>query len=58
MKYIKKALKLIGYLLAITLLSAGMGINGAIFPVYKREDDNEDKIEMIESARDDLEGDD
>jgi len=52
MKYIKKALKLIGYLLAITLLSFGLGFNGAIFPVYKREDDNEDKIEMVVSADD------
>ncbi|MEP5613379.1 MAG: hypothetical protein ABJP45_14090 [Cyclobacteriaceae bacterium] len=48
MKYIKKAMKFVGYLLAITLLSVGLGFSGAIFPVYKRKDDNEDKIEMVE----------
>ncbi|MEP1096161.1 MAG: hypothetical protein ABJG78_13690 [Cyclobacteriaceae bacterium] len=57
MKYIKKALKLIGYLLALTLLSVGLGFNGAIFPLYKREDDSEDKTEMVESRIDNEEGD-
>jgi len=49
MKYIKKALKLIGFVLIITLASIGLGFNAAIIPSFKRQDSNEPNIEMVES---------
>jgi len=49
MKLVKKALKLIGFVLIITLASIGMGANAAILPSFKRQDSNEPSIEMVES---------
>ena len=49
MKYIKKALKLIVFMLIITLASIGLGFNAAIIPSFKRQDSNEPHIEMVES---------
>lgn len=49
MKYLKKVLKLLGFILIITLASIGVGINGAIFPTFHRQDSHSPTIEMVES---------
>ncbi len=49
MKYIKKTLKLIGFILIVALASIGLGLNAAIMPSFKRQDSNEPNIEMVES---------
>ena len=49
MKYIKKALKLTGMVLIVTLASIGLGLNAAIMPSFKRRDSNEPTIELVES---------
>lgn len=55
MKYLKKALKLIGFVLIITLASLGLGINAAIFSTFKRQNSNEPIIELVESNEEELE---
>ena len=49
MKSIKKALKLIGFVLIITLASIGLGFNAAILPSFKRQKTGEPLIELVES---------
>lgn len=49
MKYIKKTLKLIGFILIVALASIGLGLNAAIMPSFKRHDSNEPNVEMVES---------
>lgn len=49
MKSIKKALKLISFMLIITLASIGLGFNAAILPSFKRQENNEPLIELVES---------
>ncbi len=53
MKHIKRAFKLLSYLIVVTLISIGLGFSGVIFPIFKRDDDNEDKIEMVEKRKGD-----
>ncbi|MTI20895.1 hypothetical protein E1176_07670 [Fulvivirga sp. RKSG066] len=55
MKYLKKALKLIGFVLLITLASIGLGFNAAILPTTKRQDSNESTIELVESNEEESE---
>jgi|GEM_PF-6751891 len=55
MKYLKKTLKLIGFILLVTLASIGLGLNAAIMPSFKRQDSNEPKIEMIDSRHEESE---
>ncbi|HNP18927.1 MAG TPA: hypothetical protein PKL31_10870 [Fulvivirga sp.] len=55
MKFIKKAFKLVGFVLLITLASIGIGFNAAIMPSFKRNDSNEPTIELVESNEEDLE---
>jgi len=49
MKSIKKALKLIGFMLIITLASIGLGFNAAILSSFKRQENDEPLIELVES---------
>lgn len=51
MKHIKKALKLIGFVVIITLASIGLGFNAAILPTFKRDNSNKPLIEMVESDK-------
>lgn len=51
-KFLKKRIKLIGFIILIALGSIGIGINAAILPVFRRQDIKETKIEMIETKDD------
>ena len=55
MKYLNKALKLIGFVLLITLASIGLGFNAAILPPLKRQDSHESTIELVESNEEESE---
>lgn len=52
MKSLKKALRLIGLVLTITLASIGLGFNGTLLPPSKRQDNYQPLIEMVESKED------
>ncbi|MEM6829412.1 MAG: hypothetical protein AAGA66_03715 [Bacteroidota bacterium] len=49
MKKIKKGLKLVGFILIVSLASIGLGFNAAIMPSFKRQEDNGPTIELAES---------
>lgn len=49
MKYLKKALKLIGFVLLMTMASVGLGFNAAMMPNIRRDDTNEDTIELVKT---------
>lgn len=55
MKYLRKALKLIGFVLIISLASIGLGFNAAILPTFKRQDSSLPSIELVESNEEELE---
>jgi hypothetical protein len=55
MKNIKKALRLLGFVLIISLASIGLGINAAIMPSFRRYDSAKPKIEMVESNEEESE---
>ena len=55
MKKIKRALKLISFVVLLFAAAVGVGINGAILPSFRRPDKPEIKIELFESK--DEEGD-
>ena len=49
MKKIKKLIRISAYVLFISLAAIGVGINGAILPTFRRMENPEVKIEMVET---------
>ncbi|QSE97695.1 hypothetical protein [Fulvivirga lutea] len=49
MKRIQKLIKLIGFIIILCLASIGLGFNAAILPNVKRQDSNENNIELVEN---------
>ncbi|UII23371.1 hypothetical protein [Fulvivirga ligni] len=52
MQKTKKLLRLLGLAIIIILASAGLGINGAIVPVFRRPEKENIKIELVEKRDD------
>lgn len=50
---LKKLLKLLGFIVIIALASAGIGINAAVIPQYRRQDPPHTIIEMVDEKDED-----